>query len=1044
MHKPSSFENNLKKMNLFLIIFQIMLSINIIFCGDCKKVENLLNKTCYNDLLIFNDHSWRAGHACTNKKNVTFVEFSRDSGGGQRLLYALKDNGRYYFSDYVKSVELSSCADCTTNNRSRYESRNLFISLSGDSSKTKQYLFSMSSFYSLVELIDIDNPESINYHSWDPIKFFDMSRPIFSLEFSLFEIENTNTFIVAFIESAGSQKNKEGKDEEYSNTGTIIKFQLDNFASSNHRTLLKNPTPLTGIFDGRAISAFRFDTAKRIVLVLALAESKYVANIYDDDLEYKNQISIYNGVQNIWLGAGIFIKGISIKDDYAALAFFSSGNSRNSLVFKLIKYKSDSEFEYKYDYSFSSYSLRQDIYSNGFYKLEDNRIVLFSTSDYNSVEYGALHMFLFDFYNNYTGAKIREYKFYYPDRRFVKEMAAYMYNGYVLFTATLGDSDQNNIFASMMIFGFGNGTDHEIDISPYLMDNGNYWSIYNLFDYLIGKMVIDNNIFGYEKVQKIRLISICDELLLYKGKLGKNKEENTLPLNELFDSNITLLQNKAIEKEEDKLYTLEYQYLVKEPSFDNFYGSAHNVIDDVLNYVNAKSYYSPKTLNGRVNILSFKLCHKYCIKCLEFGLSNDDQRCVNCKEEYTYDYLAYVNRFTGNCVPYNYMYDVENKKLKYCYSYDYKFYHNKTRSNRKYCFKYDYECPDVYHYLETTNNECIDYTPPTTIPEIPTTIPEIPTTIPEKPTTIPEIPTTIPEKPTTIPEIPTTIPEIPTTIPEKPTTIQEIPTTIVTEKQTTIITEIPTTIVTEKQTTIITEKPTTIPEIPTTIPEKQTTIVTEKITTIVTEKPTIIETQKPTTINTEKPTTIITQKQTIINTEKPIHIIDPTNTEKQIDSTIIKDQCASINKLIEARGNVTNQELYEEFYKEILSKYSQDGNSVTCKAKDDHEFQVTTPSQEINDLKNKTPPQPIIDLSGCEVGLKKSNGIDGNNSLILYKYYKDAKLAKEKEVQFEVYEPINYTKLNLTGCKKIILYIPVNLSQSISAYQNIINQVIIQ
>ena len=113
---------------------------------------------------------------------------------------------------------------------------------------------------------------------------------------------------------------------------------------------------------------------------------------------------------------------------------------------------------------------------------------------------------------------------------------------------------------------------------------------------------------------------------------------------------------------------------------------------------------------------------------------------------------------------------------------------------------------------------------------------------------------------------------------------------------------------------------------------------------------------------------------------------------------------------------------------------------MTCKAKDDHELQVTTPSQEINDLKNKTPPQPIIDLSGCEVGLKKSNGIDGNNSLILYKYYKDAELAKEKEVQFEVYEPINYTKLNLTGCKKIILYIPVNLNQSIKVYQNIIDQ----
>ncbi len=92
-----------------------------------------------------------------------------------------------------------------------------------------------------------------------------------------------------------------------------------------------------------------------------------------------------------------------------------------------------------------------------------------------------------------------------------------MYNGYILFTATLSNAGQNKTFASMMIFGFGNGTDHEIDISPYLMDTGYYSSTNNLYNYLISKMVIDNNIFAYEKVEKIRLIKICDELKLYKG-----------------------------------------------------------------------------------------------------------------------------------------------------------------------------------------------------------------------------------------------------------------------------------------------------------------------------------------------------------------------------------------------------------------------------------------------------------------------------------------------------------------------------------------------
>ena len=612
MVKMSSLVNNIWKIRLFLFIFQILLSIDFIFCGNCKSKINLLDKACYNDLLTFNDTDWRAGHACTNKQNVTIVEFSGDNSGEKsRLFYGLKDNGRYYFSGGLKKIDTMSCHSCTSTHRGRFESRNILVSLKGGSS-TKQYLFSMSSYYALAELIDIDDPNSINYHAWNTTVFFGLTHPIFSFEFSLFEIEETKTYIAAFIESAGTKKNAEGKDEEYSNTNTIVKFQFDSYASSDYRTII-NKLTIPNTFDGRVVSAFRFDIAKRIILVMAFSNNNYVAYSYDDDLNYQNQISIYNNIKNIWTGYGLFIKGIALKNNHAALAFYTSGNSGSTLFFRHISYKADNDFNYPYDYTFSDYNFRQDVASNALYKLEDDRIVLCATSDYNSMDYGRLHMFLFDFYNNYAGVKIREYQFYYPNRRFAKEMAAYMYNGYILLTATLSDSNQTNIFASMMIFGFGNGTDHEIDISPYLMDVSNYNSTNNLFDYLMSKMVIDNNIFAYEKVEKIRLISICDELLLYRGK-GSKREANTLPPNELFDANHTLLQNKALEKEENKLYTLEYQYMVKEPNFETFYDSAVKVKNVHLDGVNAQSFYKPKTLNGRVNILSFKLCHRYCIK----------------------------------------------------------------------------------------------------------------------------------------------------------------------------------------------------------------------------------------------------------------------------------------------------------------------------------------------------------------------------------------------------------------------------------------------
>ena len=738
--------------------------------------------------------------------------------------------------------------------------------------------------------------------------FFNLQRPIFSFEFSLFEIGNTNTYIAAFIESGGFEKDI---DKEYGNTTTIIKFELKNFNSNDYRTLFE-PKILYDSYNGRVVSAFRLEESNLIVLLYIRrnpdkAKGHYIVKIYNTELiDQSKDFTIYHDVVNLWIGFGIFVKGISIKGDYAAFALFYDGNSKNSLYFLFAKYNSGGTiFDKLSEIRFDSYSFRQDVYSNGLYKLEDDRIVLFTTSDSDTVDYGELHMFLFDFYNNYAGAKIREYIFYYPGKRFAKEMDASMYNGYILFTATLSDSTEDNTFAAMMIFGFGNGTDFTTDISPYLMDTGYYSTEINLYDFLMSKMTIDNNIFNYEKVEKIRLISICPELLLYKGTLNVDKEINTLPLNELFDANHTLLQNRLIQKKEDQLYTLEYQYMVKEPDFDSFYNSAHKVKDDILKRVNAKNYYKPKTLNGRVNILSFKLCHKYCIECVEYGKNDNDQRCQNCKDAYTYDYFIATNNFTGNCVPQNQMYDAERKQLKNCNTSPYKFYYNTSRNKAKYCFKYDYKCPKEYHYFNQSSNECLDYTP------------------------------------------------LPTEEPE-------------------------------------------------------------------TEKPT----QKPTEKPNEKPT------------EKP------TNKETEIITEIILEHNCSIESILnETCGNLTNQELYKDIKEYVLSRFPPNGKSVIYSGKKGYNFQVTNSKNEIESLNSKDKTDlTIIDLGDCEDLLRNTSNITGDLPLIIYKFYKDEELASKKEMQFEVYDPYTYKKLNLSVCDNINLYIPVKLGEDPKIYQNILDQ----
>jgi len=81
-----------------------------------------------------------------------------------------------------------------------------------------------------------------------------------------------------------------------------------------------------------------------------------------------------------------------------------------------------------------------------------------------------------------------------------------------------------------------------------------------------------------------------------------------------------------------------------------------------------------------------------------------------------------------------------------------------------------------------------------------------------------------------------------------------------------------------------------------------------------------------------------------------------------------------------------------------------------------------------------------IDLGDCEEKLRKYHDIKGNASLIIYKFFKNSEKAIDKEMQFEVYDPYKYIKLNLSICQSINFYVPCEISQDPNIYQNIIDQ----
>ena len=72
----------------------------------------------------------------------------------------------------------------------------------------------------------------------------------------------------------------------------------------------------------------------------------------------------------------------------------------------------------------------------------------------------------------------------------------------------------------------------------------------------------------------------------------------------------------------------------------------------------------------------------------------------------------------------------------------------------------------------------------------------------------------------------------------------------------------------------------------------------------------------------------------------------------------------------------------------------------------------------------------IIDLGECESILKEEYDLNDNDILIYLKQEKLASKSSEKDVQFEVFEPYNKTKLNLSFCYETSINIYVKLELS--------------
>jgi len=173
-----------------IIIFIIFIQIGKFFCQTCRNIFDLDNSECFNNILVINGSKYRAGHFAKNKNNDVIVEYSTSD---QRLFYGLHKNGKYYYDSESHFFEKNLTGITYRNQtyKGRYESTNLFVSTISDINKEKEYILSLSSFKTLIEIYNIENGSIDKYVTEDIF-----SNGIFPYHFALFEavINNQNIY----------------------------------------------------------------------------------------------------------------------------------------------------------------------------------------------------------------------------------------------------------------------------------------------------------------------------------------------------------------------------------------------------------------------------------------------------------------------------------------------------------------------------------------------------------------------------------------------------------------------------------------------------------------------------------------------------------------------------------------------------------------------------------------------------------------------------------------------------------------------------------
>ena len=368
----------------YFFIFLFLFSCGNIICQEedlfnsgCDYYEkyNFLtnNEYCFNNIIIFKDKNYQVNHFAKKKNGDFIVEFTEhteyDELSSSRLFYGLTNDGQYFFPNessytYESNIDIDEetyYENIFYNLDGIYDSKNLFVTIWNAANRGNEYLFSINSYNSMVELHDLKNKDN-KYQIWSFNKFFKLDEKdyFWPYNYEIYELPKESAYIIAFIPTNDII-------EEMLNVSFIKKFRFKTFDDNAYEEL--NSVKFENYLNHIILNVFLMDDFLVVLSYAKIEDStdgeggrrilqgqgnpilpddcninldyyKFLLKFYGKSLKSPfDDMEIYNSFLNYWCPREeIFIKSRYLNNKIVAFIYYTS--SYNCFTIELFKLKS--------------------------------------------------------------------------------------------------------------------------------------------------------------------------------------------------------------------------------------------------------------------------------------------------------------------------------------------------------------------------------------------------------------------------------------------------------------------------------------------------------------------------------------------------------------------------------------------------------------------------------------------------------------------------------------------------------------------------------